>query len=181
MKVSNGHLLSFSNHRLHSLRCEFSVPPYTPRTQRELFRNQSCPRYPPFIPPLPPQRARQKIERKRCRRQEQILCGRDGDRPWLRRQIHATNLLQETERLSILIHGPCSRKLQTSQEAKGSPPKTALSGRGTSPPYRLNRGWRGRSPKPADPDEEYTAIIHGGEVSRSTAVMFRDSLWQAGQ
>ena len=34
--------------------------------------------------------------------------------------------------------------------------------------------------KPAGPDEEDTAIIHGGEDARSTAVVFRGMLWETG-
>ena len=37
------------------------------------------------------------------------------------------------------------------------------------------------SAKPGGPDEEDTAIIHGGEAARSTAVVFRVRLWQTGQ
>ena len=45
----------------------------------------------------------------------------------------ATNLPEGAERSSILLRGPCVRKSQKSVEVKGSPPKTALSVRGTSP------------------------------------------------
>ena len=34
---------------------------------------------------------------------------------------------------------------------------------------------------PTGPDEEYTAIIHGGEAARSAAVVFRGRLWQTSQ
>ena len=43
------------------------------------------------------------------------------------------NLPEGAERPSILIRGPCARKSRESEEGKGSPPKTALSVRGTSP------------------------------------------------
>ena len=45
----------------------------------------------------------------------------------------ATNLPEGAESSSILTRGPCVRKSRKSEEAKGSPPKTALSGWGTSP------------------------------------------------
>ena len=45
----------------------------------------------------------------------------------------ATNLPEGAERSSILIRGLCVRKSRKPKEAKGSPPKTALSGWGTSP------------------------------------------------
>ena len=44
-----------------------------------------------------------------------------------------TNLPAGAEKSSILIRGPCVRKSGNSDEAKGNPPKTALSGWGTSP------------------------------------------------
>ena len=37
---------------------------------------------------------------------------------------------------------------------------------------------RGTSARPTGPDEEDTTIIHGGKAARSTAVVFRDRLWQ---
>ena len=46
----------------------------------------------------------------------------------------ATNLLEGAEIPSILTRGPCTRKSRKSEETKGGPPKTAFSGRGTSPP-----------------------------------------------
>ena len=49
-------------------------------------------------------------------------------------ETRATNLPEGAERSSILIRGPCVRKPQKSAEVEGSPPKTALSVRGTSPP-----------------------------------------------
>ena len=45
----------------------------------------------------------------------------------------ATKLPEGTERSSILIRGPCARKPRISEEAKGSPSKTAISGCGTNP------------------------------------------------
>ena len=48
-------------------------------------------------------------------------------------ETRATNLLEGIESSSILIRGPCVRKSQKSAEVNGSPPKTALSVRGTSP------------------------------------------------
>ena len=47
--------------------------------------------------------------------------------------IRATNLPEGAERSSILIRGPCVQKSRKFEEAKASPPKTALSGWGTSP------------------------------------------------
>ena len=48
--------------------------------------------------------------------------------------IRATCLSKGAERLPIFTSGPCARKSQNSEEVKGSPPKMALSVRGTSPP-----------------------------------------------
>ena len=49
-------------------------------------------------------------------------------------ETRATNLPEGAERSLILKRGPCVRKSQKSAEVKGSPPKTALSVLGTSPP-----------------------------------------------
>ena len=64
---------------------------------------------------------------------------RPGQRPAVATgaETRATNLPEGAERSLILICGPCVRKSQKSVEVKGSPPKTALSVRGTSPPSRL--------------------------------------------
>ena len=49
-------------------------------------------------------------------------------------------------------------------------------------PTRTNIGdWIGAGAKPAGPDEEDTAIFHGDEAARSSAVVFRGRPWQAGQ
>ena len=82
-------------------------------------------------------------------------------------ETRATNLPEGAQRSSILIRGPCVRKSQYSAEVKGSPPKTALSVRGTSPP-KTALSVRGTStPKPtpglggsvqtSSPYEVYTA------------------------
>ena len=47
-------------------------------------------------------------------------------------ELRATNPPEGAERSTILIRGPCVRKSQKSVEVKGSPPKIALSVRGTS-------------------------------------------------
>ena len=95
--------------------------------------------------------------------------------------IRATNLPGGAERSSILVRGLCVRKSRKSEEAKGSPPKTALSVRGTSPP-KPNPGDRGRaSTKPAGSEEEDTPVFDGGETARPTAVVFCGGLWQAGE
>ena len=49
-------------------------------------------------------------------------------------EIRAKNLPVGAERSSILIRGPCARKSRTPVKVRGSPPKTAPSGWGTSPP-----------------------------------------------
>ena len=49
-------------------------------------------------------------------------------------ETRATNLPVGAERSSFLIRGPCARESLKSVEVRGSPPKTALSGRGTNPP-----------------------------------------------
>ena len=61
---------------------------------------------------------------------------------------------------SILIRGPCTQKSRKSEEAKGSPPETALSGRGTcaSKPTPGVEAKQVRTS--AGPDEQDTAIIH---------------------
>ena len=49
-------------------------------------------------------------------------------------ETRATKLPDGAERSSILIRGPCVRKSQKSAKVRGSPPKTARSVPGTSPP-----------------------------------------------
>ena len=49
-------------------------------------------------------------------------------------ETRATKLPEGAEKSSMLIRGPCVRKSHKSAEVKMSPPKTALSVRGTSPP-----------------------------------------------
>ena len=47
---------------------------------------------------------------------------------------NTSELREGAARSPILIRGPCGRNSQNSAEVKGSPPKTAFSVRGTSPP-----------------------------------------------
>ena len=83
--------------------------------------------------PCRPHRVRRKPNRKQCRQQD------SSPRPGRQSSVataavtRVTNLPEGAKRLSILIRGPCARKSQRSEEAKGSPPITALSGCGTSP------------------------------------------------
>ena len=76
--------------------------------------------------PCRPQRVRQKPKRKRCRRQKKNCRVTVAD-------TRATNTQEGAERSSTLICGPCAQKSPKSEEEKGNPPKTTLSGRGTSP------------------------------------------------
>ena len=64
-------------------------------------------------------------------------------------ETRTTNLPEGVERSSILIRGPCVRKSQSSAEGKGSPPKVALSVRGTSPPKAALPVWGTSPPKAA--------------------------------
>ena len=48
--------------------------------------------------PVPPPEGTAKPRRKQCRRQEQILHGRDGNRRWLRRQLHERRISHEKQR-----------------------------------------------------------------------------------
>ena len=54
-------------------------------------------------------------------------------------------------------------------------------GAGHQPTQVTTGGRRGTDTKPAGPDEEDIAIFRGVEAARSTAVVFRGSLWQTGQ
>ena len=86
--------------------------------------------------------------------------------------IQATNLPEGAERSSILIRGPCARKSRKSEELKGSPPKTALSVRGPTPPEQ--------SATPAGSVGEDITVLDGGEAARFTAVVFCGWPRQAG-
>ena len=81
---------------------------------------------------VPPSEVRQKPKRKPCRQQRKVstagtaIVGGDGG------SFTSDQSLKEQKRSSILVHGPCVRKSRKSEEAKGSPTQTALSGWGAN-------------------------------------------------
>ena len=69
-----------------------------------------------------------------------LAAGKTRPRPGQRSTVvtnaetRATKLPEGAERSPILIRGPCVQKTGKSAKMKGSPPKAALSVRGSSPP-----------------------------------------------
>ena len=76
---------------------------------------------------------------------------------------------------------PVGAKIAEIRGRESKPTQNSVLGAGHQPTQVNTRGRRGTSAKPAGPDEEDTAIIHGVEAARSTAVVFRGRLWQTGQ
>ena len=72
-------------------------------------------------------------------------------------------------------------KIGKIRRGEREPTQNRVLGAGHQPTQANTGGRKGTSAKPAGPDEEDTAIIHGGGTSRSTAVVFRGRLWQTGQ
>ena len=92
----------------------------------------------------------------------------------------ATNLPEGAERRSILIRGPCA-KIAKIRGGEREPTQNSALGVGYQPTQANTGVPRGTGAKPAVPDEEDTAIFHGGEAARPSAVVFRGRLWQTGQ
>ena len=84
--------------------------------------------------PVPPPEGTAKTEAKAV-----SAAGKKSPRPGRQSSVvtaavtRVTNHPEKAERSSTLIRDPCVRKSRKSDEAKGSPPNTALSGKVTSP------------------------------------------------
>ena len=91
----------------------------------------------------------------------------------------ATDLPGGAEWSAVLLRGPCARKLTKLEEAKGIPPKTALSGRGTSPPKPTPVSVKNEC-ETRWPGEQDNTILYGGEAVRPTVVVFRGRLGLTG-
>ena len=76
---------------------------------------------------------------------------------------------------------PVRAKIAKIRRGERQPTQNSARGVGYQPTQTNTRDWRGPGAKSAGPDEEDTAIIHGDEVARSSAVVFRRRLWQTGQ
>ena len=76
---------------------------------------------------------------------------------------------------------PVRAKIARIRRGEREPTQNSALGAGHQPTQANTGDRRGTDAEPAGPDEEGTAIFHGGEVARSTAVLFRGRFWQTGQ
>ena len=128
--------------------------------------------------PVPPPEGTAKTEAKAV-----SVAGKNSQRPRQQSPVvtaavkRSTNLPEGAERSSILIRGLCVRKSRKPKEAKGSPPKTALSGWGTSPlkptpgigeaRVRITQApWRVRQKPRRKQSRRQETILHGRDGNR---------------
>ena len=76
---------------------------------------------------------------------------------------------------------PVCAKIANIRKGEWEPTQTSALGVGYQPAQTGTGDWGGTRAKPAGSDEEDTAIVHGDEAARSSAVVFRGRLWQTGQ
>ena len=93
----------------------------------------------------------------------------------------ATNRPEGAENTSITSRGLCAHKSPKSEEARRSPPKTALSRRGTSSPISTPGTGEEQARSPQARMRENTPILHEGETATCTAVVVCGRLWQTVQ
>ena len=111
--------------------------------------------------PCRPRKVRQKPKRKQCRRQEKFstarmaIVGGDGG-------SYTSDESPRRSREFVNPHTwPVCAKIAKIRRGEREPAQNSALGVGYQPTQTNTGDWRGPGAKPADPDEEDTAIFHG--------------------